>query len=408
MSSDIAIKLHNVSKSYQMFESPQDRLKQFLFSKKRKYYKEFWALKSVSFELKKGECLGIIGRNGSGKSTLLQIITGTLNKTDGFMDINGKIAALLELGSGFNPDFTGRENVYMNGTIMGLSIQEIEEKMSSIERFADIGHFIDQPVKVYSSGMFVRLAFACAIHVDPDILIVDEALAVGDLRFQLKCIKKMNEFKQQGKTILFVSHDVYSVRNFCDRAIWMKDGKIHMQGNVHEVTDKYQDFMKSGMEMDEPGNETSTQAGEVNAEQICIINKHKFMKENGEEATEFIFGEKITVSIEYTLNAKVEGLVGGIAIYDAQGTYVCGLNTKLDNVILPQEPGKYKLNLMYEDVTLMPGTYYIDAGFYEKTGIVNLDYKKKFAKFTISSEDYFAEGLTYLKHNWTLEGDKEL
>jgi teichoic acid transport system ATP-binding protein len=397
MSSNVAISLKNISKCYHIFENPKDRLKQ-SFTRKRKLYKEFWAMKNVSFDLKKGESIGIIGKNGSGKSTLLQIVAGTLQQTSGQLDVNGRVAALLELGSGFNPEFTGRENVIMNGVIMGLTQNEIEERMSIIEEFADIGYFIDQPVKVYSSGMFVRLAFACAINVDPDILIIDEALAVGDLQFQLKCIDKMNEFKRKGKTILFVSHDIYTVRNFCDRAIWMRDGQVHLSGNVIEVTDSFQDFMKFGM-----NNSVSVTTNLIeDNNNVLSIDKVSFCDENNQEQNEFLFGEKVRVVVDYTLNKPLEGLVGGIALYDKQNSYVCGLNTKLDNYLLPEQPGKYKLCLIYEDMHLMPGSYFVDVGFYESSAIVNLDYKNKTASFLVYSNNYFAEGLTYLKHKWNI------
>jgi lipopolysaccharide transport system ATP-binding protein len=227
MSSDIAIKVENLSKCYEIYDTPRDRLKQFLLPRLRhkvglppaQYYKEFWALKDVSFEVKKGETVGIIGRNGSGKSTLLQMICGTLTPTSGSVVTHGRIAALLELGSGFNPDFTGRENVYMNATVLGLNKDEIEARFDDIAAFADIGRFIDQPVKTYSSGMYVRLAFAVIAHVDADILIIDEALAVGDAFFQQKCMRFLRSFQDKQGTVLFVSHDTGSVLSLCDRAV---------------------------------------------------------------------------------------------------------------------------------------------------------------------------------------------
>lgn len=243
-----SITINNISKMYKMYDKPQDRLKQFFYKNRKKLYREFWALNDVSFSVSSGTTLGIIGRNGSGKSTLLQIIAGTLQASSGTLNIKGRIAALLELGSGFNPEFTGRENVYLNGSIMGLSEKEMKERMPVIEQFAEIGEFIDQPVKLYSSGMYVRLAFACAVNVDPDILIIDEALAVGDMQFQLKCMDKMKKFKEEGKTILFVSHDTYSVKNFCDEVIWMKDGRIYRYGDVLSVTNEYEIFMRTKSE----------------------------------------------------------------------------------------------------------------------------------------------------------------
>lgn len=247
MSSEIAIKVENLSKCYQIYEQPRDRLKQFVLPRlqraigriPKQYFREFWALKDVSFEVKKGETVGIIGRNGSGKSTLLQMICGTLNPTSGSIQTNGRIAALLELGSGFNPEFTGRENVYLNGAVLGLSKEEIDSRFDQITAFADIGEFIDQPVKTYSSGMFVRLAFSIQANVDPEILIVDEALAVGDAYFVHRCMLRFHELQKSGTTILFVSHDANAVRNLCERAIWLADGSIKEEGDSARVVDAY-------------------------------------------------------------------------------------------------------------------------------------------------------------------------
>jgi lipopolysaccharide transport system ATP-binding protein len=247
MSSDLAIKVENLSKCYQIYEIPRDRLKQFVFPKvqrmlgmqPKQYFREFWALKDVSFNIKKGETIGIIGSNGSGKSTLLQMICGTLNPTGGRIQTNGRVAALLELGSGFNPEFTGRENVYLNGSVLGLSREEIDGRFDQISEFADIGAFIDQPVKTYSSGMFVRLAFAIQANVDPEILIVDEALAVGDAYFVHRCMLRINDLQRAGTTILFVSHDANAVRNLCSRTVWLKEGGIKAIGHSSKVVDEY-------------------------------------------------------------------------------------------------------------------------------------------------------------------------
>jgi lipopolysaccharide transport system ATP-binding protein len=237
MSSDIAIKFEGLNKCYHIYENPRDRLMQ-IFSRGRKYYKEFWALKDVSFEVKRGETVGIVGRNGSGKSTLLQLICGTLNPTSGSVRVNGRIAALLELGAGFNPEFTGRENVYMNGFVLGLTKEEIDACFDDIAAFADIGEFIEQPVKTYSSGMYVRLAFAVIAHVKADILVIDEALSVGDVFFVQKCMRFLRDFMEHG-TVLFVSHDTGAVLNLCKRAIWLKGGGIELVGNPKTVIETY-------------------------------------------------------------------------------------------------------------------------------------------------------------------------
>lgn len=247
MFSDNAICVTNLCKSYQIYDNPRNRLKQFVLPKihralgmeSNNYYRDFWALQDISFEVKRGETVGIIGMNGSGKSTLLQIICGTLATTTGNVETRGRIAALLELGSGFNPEFTGRENVYMNGAVMGLSHQKITKIFNDIENFADIGQFIEQPVKTYSSGMYTRLAFACSIHVDPEILVVDEALSVGDAQFQARCMSKMKQITESGCTVLFVSHDITSVKNFCQTAIYLEAGRIKALGPAGDVADRY-------------------------------------------------------------------------------------------------------------------------------------------------------------------------
>ncbi|MBP5950314.1 ABC transporter ATP-binding protein [Pseudomonas iridis] len=240
MSSEIAITLQDVSKCYHIYDKPRDRLAQMLAGQRKQYFHEFWALRNVSFDIKRGETVGIVGRNGSGKSTLLQVICGTLNQSSGQVQTVGRIGALLELGSGFNPEFTGHENVYMNAAILGLSRSEVDERYDDITAFADIGEFIHQPVKTYSSGMIVRLAFAVQAMVDPDILIVDEALAVGDERFQRKCFARLDELKAKGTSILFVSHSGPQVVELCDRAILMERGELICTGSPMSVVRAYQ------------------------------------------------------------------------------------------------------------------------------------------------------------------------
>lgn len=246
MSSEISIKLENLSKCYPIYEQPRDRLKQFFVPRwqrmigkaPRQYFREFWALRDVSFDVKRGETLGIIGRNGSGKSTLLQMVCGTLNPTNGSVRTRGRTAALLELGSGFNPEFSGRENVYMNGAVLGLRKEELDQRFDAIAAFADIGGFIDQPVKTYSSGMYVRLAFAVIAHVDAEILVIDEALAVGDAVFTQKCMRFLRKFKEQG-TLIFVSHDMGSVLNLCERVVWLHGGRLREIGGAKVIAEAY-------------------------------------------------------------------------------------------------------------------------------------------------------------------------
>lgn len=239
MDDGTAIRVQSVSKSYRIFERPQDRFKQMVLGRFRNYYQDFWAVRDVSFETKRGQALGIIGRNGSGKSTLLELIVGTLRPTAGAIDVNGRVAALLELGAGFSPEFTGRENVYMNASLMGMTRDEIDQQLPKIVDFAEIGDFIDQPVKTYSSGMFVRLAFSVQIHMEPDVLIVDEALSVGDIFFQQKCFRRIREMRDRGVTLLFVSHDMTAVRHLCDRALLLQSGRVAFEGAPEDAVSRY-------------------------------------------------------------------------------------------------------------------------------------------------------------------------
>ena len=279
MSSEISIKVENLSKCYQIYDQPRDRLKQFIVPRlqraigqpSRQYFREFWALKEVSFEVKRGETVGIIGRNGSGKSTLLQMICGTLNPTGGSIQTQGRIAALLELGSGFNPEFSGRENVHMNGAVLGLSREEIDQRFDAIAAFADIGEFIEQPVKTYSSGMYVRLAFAVIAHVDAEILVIDEALAVGDAVFTQKCMRFLRKFKEEG-TLIFVSHDMGSVLNLCETAVWLHHGQLRQMGKSKEIAEVYLQYTLQVVY----GQEAKLQALDAaNAGQVAVDEDRK-------------------------------------------------------------------------------------------------------------------------------------
>jgi teichoic acid transport system ATP-binding protein len=240
---DNAIKIDNLSKVYKLYHHPMDRMKEALDPRRRKYHQDFYALREVRFSVGRGETVGIIGKNGSGKSTLLKIITGILTPTSGAVTVAGKVAALLELGAGFNPELSGIDNVYFSGTIMGYTRAEMDARLEAIRSFADIGDYMDQPVKTYSSGMFVRLAFAVAVNVDPDVLMIDEAMAVGDISFQAKCFRKFNDFRQAGKTIVFVTHALDSILRYCDRAVVLDQGRKVMEGAPKEAVDVYKQLM---------------------------------------------------------------------------------------------------------------------------------------------------------------------
>jgi lipopolysaccharide transport system ATP-binding protein len=271
---DVAIEVQNVRKVYEIYAQPQDRLKQLLLGRWRSYHKDFHALKGISFSVRKGQCVGIIGRNGAGKSTLLQILTGTMQPSAGHIQLTGRVAAVLELGSGFNPEFSGRQNAMMYGSLYGLTASEMAARMPLIETFAGIGEFIDRPVKTYSSGMQARLAFSVIAHVDADVLIIDEALSVGDAAFTQKCMRFLREFKTRG-SILFVSHDMGAVTAFCDEALWIEGGELRFRGSAKETCERYYGFMQTGTEIEQSSINSSAESthNETNKMQIGAIEE---------------------------------------------------------------------------------------------------------------------------------------
>lgn len=400
------IHLDHISKLYKLYNKPQDRFKETFSLSHKKYSRDFYALKDISFDIFKGESVGFVGKNGSGKSTLLKILTGVLSESGGEKAINGKVSALLELGAGFNMEFSGIENIYLNGTIMNISREEMDRRLDNIIRFADIGDFIYQPVKTYSSGMFVRLAFAVAINVDPEILIVDEALAVGDTRFQLKCMDKFVEFLEAGKTILFVSHDVNMIKRFCRRSIWINEGSLVMDGNTDEVTDRYTDFLKSGLTLEEfetltdVESETAGQEASEEEHSIAELSGIRIFDKEGRETSEITHGEDVTLEISYMVYEKqVDHPVLGVAIRSIDHEYICGLNTLLDGQTISWNKGKNTICLTYERFNLTGGNYYFDAALFDRTATVHFDYKSQIKKFFVKM-DYIAEGVVVLHHHW--------
>lgn len=359
MSSELTIKVESVSKCFHVYDTPRDRLKQFILprlhrffdDKPKQYFKEFWALNDVSLEIRKGETVGIIGRNGAGKSTLLQIICGTLNQTSGNTEVKGRVAALLELGAGFNPEFSGRENVYMNGSVLGLTHQEIDDKFAEIEAFADIGSFIDQPVKTYSSGMYVRLAFAVQACVDPEILVIDEALSVGDIGFQYKCFQRMEALRKKGVTILMVTHSTGSILEYADRCIVIDAGRV-----VVDTTDVLSAVLtyEKGMlpvapksERDEVDELTSTLFTEADLQQYqlsdtrsdlsekrfgsarAIIKDLEIVRPDGKlfsDSPMLRCGDEVTFRCHLWSSSEIDNIVLGISISKSQGADVWGDN----------------------------------------------------------------------------------
>ena len=411
---EYSIEVENLSKVYKLYDKPSDRLKEALSPVKKCYHKDFYALRDLNFKIKPGETVGFVGKNGSGKSTLLKLLTEVLTPTEGSLKINGKVSALLELGAGFNNEYTGMENIYLNGTIMGYSREEMDKRVDDIVKFADIGEYINQPVKTYSSGMFVRLAFAVAINVEPDILIVDEALAVGDVRFQLKCMDKFLEFKEKGITILYVSHDINSIKRFCTRAIWINEGHLEADGDVDLITDKYLDYLKmldaQSEEKDDAKDNTDNDIAKSGAEgerdlestvEIAEVVSLKIMNSRGEETEEIEHGEKVSLTLTYYVNdTTIKNPVVGIALLRLDNLYVCGLNTLLDKVDVPWEKGYNSVTLTYDSFNLVGGGYYFDVAVYDQTASVPFDYRTKYREVFVKM-GYIAEGIEILPHKWS-------
>ncbi len=389
----IAISVKNLTKIYHLYGKPVDRLKEALNPFKKSYHHDFYALNDVSFEIKKGETVGIIGKNGAGKSTLLKIITGVLTPTSGEVKVDGKIASLLELGAGFNPEMTGLENIYLNGTIMGFTKEEMDSKVDAILEFADIGEFVYQPVKMYSSGMFARLAFAVAINVEPDILIIDEALSVGDMHFQLKCMEKFNEFRESGRTILFVTHDISSVKRFCTYTMWINNGELQSIGDTDYITDRYIDFLKMKEKIDDPKDSQVLNNNIAEIKKISILKDEHLVKD-------MHYLDCIDVVVQYEVyDDTIKEPVLGIAIHSIDNQYICGLNTLLDCIKIPWNKGINTFTLEYKKINLLGGSYFFDVALFERNASVSFDYKSKYKKFIVHTP-YVGEGICILEHKW--------
>ena len=376
---ETAIKITGVSKIYKLYDTPSARLKDALGLSRRKVYKEHAALHDITLEIKKGETVGIIGTNGSGKSTLLKIITGVISQTQGTVEVNGRISALLELGAGFNNEYTGIENIYLQGTMMGFSREEIDKKMTSILEFADIGDFVHQPVKTYSSGMFVRLAFAVAINIEPEILIVDEALSVGDVFFQSKCYRKFEEFKEMGKTILFVSHDLSSITKYCDRAVLLNKGDKVMEGTPKEAVDRFKMALVAQEEEQRRENSSRWQPDHTGKKWRDSLPVNPETLEYGDKKAEIIDfavvdktgkisnviekGSRFTIKMKVKFLADVAEPIFAITLKNLMGIELTGTNTMLEcEPIEPKKAGDFQTVSFTQNMRLQGGEYLLSFG----------------------------------------------
>lgn len=396
----IAIRVSHLSKCYHIYDRPHDRLKQSIYPRMQRlmckqpsqYFHEFWALKDVSFEVSKGETVGIIGRNGSGKSTLLQLLCGTLSSSAGQIQVEGRVAALLELGAGFNPDFTGRENVYMNAAIYGLSQGEIAQRFAAIEAFAEIGEFIEQPVKLYSSGMFVRLAFAVIAHLNADVLIVDEALAVGDAVFTQKCMRFLRDFAKHG-TLFFVSHDTSAVLNLCSRAVWLDHGVVQANGEAREVVEAYHTYLyecQAQAVQFEASHSVGTQESESDQADLqaevterafgmggVSIVATKLVNAQGQVVSVCVGGESVRLTVSCNQHQALGNLIVGFAVKDRLGQVVFAENTLAmeegSELIFPGA-ARFSVIFAFEMPFLAAGEYVVDVAVAEGTQLNHLQH----------------------------------
>ncbi len=381
---NIAIQVKKLEKAYKLYDKPSDRLKEALIPGRKKKYKEHYALKGVDMTVYQGETVGIIGTNGSGKSTILKIITGVLNPSGGSVEVNGRISALLELGAGFNMEYSGIENVYLNGTMMGFSKKEIDAKMDDILNFADIGDYVYQPAKTYSSGMFVRLAFAVAINIEPEILIVDEALSVGDVFFQAKCYHKFDEFKKMGKTILFVSHDLSSISKYCDRVILLNKGEKLGEGSPKEMIDAYKQVLVGQYPLQEESeennllNDADIEAA-VNPDLLeygtkaAIIEEYRITDDMDRNTSAIIKGTKCSVHMKVRFHEDIEAPIFAFTIKNIKGVEITGTNTMVEKAFLePVKAGEVKAITFSQEMNLQGGEYLLSLGV---TGYEKEDFK---------------------------------
>lgn len=399
-----AIKATGLSKCYHVYDRPADRLRQLLFGGKHRYFREFWALHESDFEVGHGEILGVIGRNGAGKSTLLQLVCGTLTPTTGEIAVDGRVAALLELGAGFNPEFSGRENIFLAASIMGLTDAEIKARLDAIIEFSGIRAFIDQPVKTYSSGMYVRLAFSVATNVDPDILVIDEALSVGDGEFARKSFDRIMEFKTAGKTILFCSHSLYQVEAICSRAIWLDEGKIRAQGAVADVVRAYSNDLAtaSSVQAQAEGAFFRSDAAQVSGKNMARLRDLSVAVDGKVAQQLFAVSGKSDVRINVGFVSDPDlpcpSIAAGFMWQD--GRVVASAATHFEEFAVARKPdGSGSVSLLFPKLPLLRGRYWASVYLLCENGVHVYDYANFVAEIEVS-QDNLEQGVVSLPHIW--------
>ena len=395
---EYAIRIKNLTKQYKIYSSPLKRIFDTVFH--RKSYKEFTALKDITVDIPKGEVIGILGKNGSGKSTLLKIITGVAKQTSGEIETNGKISAMLELTSGFDPELTGMENIYLKAISMGISKSEIEKKIKDITDFADIGDYIDRPVRTYSSGMKSRLGFAVSVNVDPDILVVDEVLAVGDDIFKLKCIEKMKQFRKQGKTILFVSHSLFTVKAFCTMGLWINEGNMMAYGDLGSVILQYEDFLKKEKARIATLQITGEKNYPTEKKDILQVKNFTMLNKNGEKTTEFKRGDDITIRFDYEVKRQIEKLNFGFTVRDAEENLIFMSDKRNEDNLINGEIGDHSLEIKIDSPPLLEGTYLLSGELWDNESTFFVGFSNK-RNFTILQTNYVGSGIISVSYKFT-------
>ncbi|MFS0700166.1 ABC transporter ATP-binding protein [Cellulomonas sp. 179-A 4D5 NHS] len=370
-----AVVVDDVSKSFRVYRDRNQSLKAALLRRGRATYEDFWALRDVSLEIPEGGTFGLLGHNGSGKSTLLKCIARILQPNQGSITTRGRVAAMLELGSGFHPELTGRENIYLNGSILGMSKKEIDSKLEAIVDFAGIGRFIDQPVKNYSSGMYVRLGFSIAIHVEPDVLLADEILAVGDMQFQDKCREKFAEFREDGRTVIVVSHGLAEMRNLCDRAAWLDHGSLIDVGKASDIVDEYTETGHSAREEAEGGTRYGT--GEIQVSHVELLDR------SGTDSRTFRTGDPMTVRLHYTTQKRIPTPVFGASIHTIEGTHLWSHHTRDANLVPAALDGTGSVDLHVPALPLQPGTFDLNTSVVNAQITHEYDQRKRAARFEV-------------------------
>lgn len=398
----VVIAVSDIWKEFRIYQERNQSLKEFLLRRKRAAYESFWALKGVSFDVRQGTTFGLIGENGSGKSTMLKILAKIVRPKRGGVKIDGKVSALLELGTGFHPELTGRENVYLNGSILGLSRKEIENRFDQIVEFSELEQFIDTPVKNYSSGMYVRLGFAVSTNVDPDVLLIDEILAVGDESFQRKSLDKLYELKSQKKTIILVSHALSSVADICDEALWLDKGEVKAYGKARKVVDTYlsevnrQEEERSNLVEESGGTGKRWGSGEI------MLNTVKLLDSEGNERKIFNTGEKMVVRLEYTAKTAVEKPVFGIAFHSRSGILCTGTNSRIHGAVPEKLEGGGSLEYVMDKLPLLGGDYLMTVAVHDYSGMHNFDFHEQKYSFRVTAMDNSDVGIFEAAGRWNM------